>query len=195
MRGAPSRLRRARLQDAVRPDRHRARRAPGRGATRSRSRKSRCPAGSSASPSRPPSRCPPIWWSSPSARSTSCRGRRCRRTVRAPFPCTLRGVTVRGKGEQIRYALEHTPALVTLLENYFGRALSVRQAGFHRRGRFRRRRHGERGRHRLSRDADADERGLAAGTAPRAMPRSPRTRFRTCGSAISSPPRGGTTSG
>jgi cytosol alanyl aminopeptidase len=36
-------------------------------------------------------------------------------------PLPVRGVTVRGKGEQIRYALAHTPALVTLLEHYFGR--------------------------------------------------------------------------
>ncbi len=39
-----------------------------------------------------------------------------------PAPLTIRGVTVRGKGDQIRYALEHTPELVTLLERYFGRA-------------------------------------------------------------------------
>jgi cytosol alanyl aminopeptidase len=38
-----------------------------------------------------------------------------------PQPIPVRGVTVRGKGEQMRYALAHTPQLVTLQERYFGR--------------------------------------------------------------------------
>lgn len=37
-----------------------------------------------------------------------------------PGPIPLRGVTVRGKGERIRYALEETPRLVAILEDYFG---------------------------------------------------------------------------
>lgn len=36
-----------------------------------------------------------------------------------PTPIPLRGVTVAGKGDQIRYALAQTPALVLTLENYF----------------------------------------------------------------------------
>ncbi len=36
-------------------------------------------------------------------------------------PIPLRGVTVKGKGQQIRYALAHTAPIVTTLEDYFGR--------------------------------------------------------------------------
>src|SRR6185436_9540654 len=36
-------------------------------------------------------------------------------------PIPLRGVTVKGKGSQIKYALEHTAPLVNSLEAYFGR--------------------------------------------------------------------------
>ncbi len=35
-------------------------------------------------------------------------------------PIPLRGLAVKGKGEQLRYALEHTPRHVTWLEEYFG---------------------------------------------------------------------------
>ena len=31
----------------------------------------------------------------------------------------LRGVTVKGKGERVRYALEQTPMLIRYLEDYF----------------------------------------------------------------------------
>ena len=36
-------------------------------------------------------------------------------------PIPLRGVTVKGKGSQIKYALEHTAPIVNWLEDYFGR--------------------------------------------------------------------------
>src|SRR6185436_4471509 len=36
-------------------------------------------------------------------------------------PIPLRGVTVKGKGGQIKYALAHTAAIVNSLEAYFGR--------------------------------------------------------------------------
>jgi len=39
-------------------------------------------------------------------------------TRQTPIP--LRGVTTHGRGAEIRYALEHTPALVDQLESYFG---------------------------------------------------------------------------
>jgi alanyl aminopeptidase len=37
-----------------------------------------------------------------------------------PWPLPLRGVAARGKGELLRYALEHTPTFVAALEDYLG---------------------------------------------------------------------------
>ena len=35
-------------------------------------------------------------------------------------PITLRGIAAQGQGERMRYSLQHTPAIVTKLEEYFG---------------------------------------------------------------------------